>query len=260
MSRPTLLIDGDSVAFKAACAHQESINWGDGVSIDTNPTGAENHMVAALESYRDILKADSMIICLGGDDYWRKKLWPDYKANRRDKERPLLLPHCHQYLWDKYTVEAWPRLEADDVMGILSNTIKDSVIVSVDKDMRSVPCRLYNPDRPRDGVVWIDDVMAHEWHMTQTLTGDSADGYKGVPGVGPKKAEKIVQEVAGRVNPYHNYSKWRSELWKQISESYVTHSLTPIDALLNARLAYILRHPKEYNRKTSKLKLWQPPT
>lgn len=261
VSRTTLLIDGDVEAFKAATVNQEVIPWDDEIpTTEINPKGAEDYLVSALERYRDTLKADRMIVCLTAPDNWRKKLWPDYKANRSDKDRPVLLGHCHGFLSTHYETARWPRLEADDVMGVLSQTIDGSVIVSVDKDMRTVPCRLYNPGKPEDGIVWIDEVMAHEWHMMQTLTGDAVDGYKGCPGIGPKKAEKVVREVFDRVNPIQNYSKWRIELWNAVVKTYEEKSVPASEALLNARLAYILRHPSEYNRTTSKLKLWRPPT
>ena len=259
--RHTLLIDGDVEAFKASAVSQEVIPWDDDVTTtEIDPKGAEDYLVSALDSYRDTLMADRLIVCLTADENWRKQLWPDYKANRKDKDRPVLLGHCRDFLRARYEVECWPRLEADDVMGILSQSIPGSVIVSVDKDMRTVPCRLYNPGRPEEGVVWIDEVIAHEWHMTQTLTGDTVDGYKGCPGIGPKKAEKIVREVFDRVNPIQNYSSWRSELWTTVLHTYEHAGLSPEDCLVQARLAYILRNPHEYNRKTSKLKLWLPPT
>ncbi len=257
----TLLIDGDVEAFKASSVSQEKIDWGDGdVSLDTNAKGAEDYLVSALDHYAEVLEADRLIVCLSSPENWRKELWSEYKANRKDKERPVLIEHCREFLSANYDVECWPRLEADDVMGILSQSIRGSVIVSVDKDMKTIPCRLYNPGRPEEGVVIVDDVMAHEWHMTQTLTGDAVDGYKGCPGIGPKKAERIIREVFDEVNPVQNYSTWRSELWKAVKRQYAEKSLTDADALLNARLAYILRRPGEYNQQTAKLKLWQPPT
>ena len=261
MAQVTLLIDGDVEAFKASAVSQEVIPWDDDISTtEIDPKGAEDYLVSALASYRENLMADRLIVCLTADENWRKQLWPDYKANRKDKERPVLLGHCRDFLRTHYEVECWPRLEADDVMGILSQTIPGSIIVSVDKDMRTVPCRLYNPGRPNEGVVRVDDVLAHEWHMTQTLTGDTVDGYKGCPGIGPKKAAQVVQEVFDQVNPIQNYSTWRSELWTAVVNMYEAKEMSVDDAVMNARLAYILRHPHEYNRKTSKLKLWQPPT
>lgn len=258
----TLLIDGDVEVFKAASVNQEVTDWGDdsGITVDVNQTGAEDYLVPALDRYRDALKADRLIVCLTDKDNWRKKLWPDYKANRKDIARPLLWQHCRDFLWDNYKVECWSRLEADDVMGILSTTIRGSVIVSVDKDMKTIPCRLYNPDKPEDGVQLVDDVMAHEWHMQQALMGDATDGFKGCPGVGKVKAARIVREVFDEINPIQNYSAWRIALWKRVVNAYLEKELTGEDALMNARLAYILRKPGEYNRQTAKIRLWRPPT
>ena len=256
----TLLIDGDVEAFRASSVSQESIDWGDGVTVETNPKGAEDYLVSALSHYQDTLHADRMVVCLTDDVNWRKELWPDYKGNRKDKERPILLEHCRAYLADKYEVEIWPRLEADDVLGILCRATPGSIIVSVDKDMKTIPCRLYNPDHPERGVTEIDEFAAFEWHMTQTLTGDTVDGYKGCPGIGPVKAEKIVGEVFESCGPPPaNPTVWRKELWNAVVKTYEAKGLKQKDALMQARLAYILREPGEYNRRTCKLRLWLPP-
>lgn len=68
--------------------------------------------------------------------------------------------------------------------------------------------------------------------------GDRVDGYYGVPGVGPKTAEKILGE------PKANY-------WFVIKEVYKEAGLSEAVALQNARLAHILRHG-EYDDKTNK--------
>ena len=266
MTRPILLVDGDSVAYKAACAGQEAIDWGDGVSVDADMSRAVDHMSSTLDLYMDTLNASGMIVCLGNDRNWRKELWPEYKANRRNREKPVLLKECCRYLRDNHPTESWDRLEADDVMGILANSIKGAVIVSIDKDMRSVPCLLFNPNRPEEGVQLIDPIQAFRNHMIQTLAGDAADGYKGCPGIGPKKAGAIVDpllpDVDGRVSAADlvlDFKESREKIWKKIMETYVTRGSTVCAARLNARLAHILHQPKRYNRETAKLKLWQPP-
>lgn len=264
----TLLIDGDGEAYKAACVNQENIDWGDGnISVDTDKQGAEDYLVAALSHYREVLGAGRVIVCLSDTDNWRKKLWPNYKANRKDIARPLLLEHCKKFMSERHESIVWPRLEADDVMGILAQTIPNSVIVSVDKDMKSVPCRLYNPMHPEDGVVDIDIFDAFRWHMIQTLMGDPVDGFKGCPGIGPKKATKIIDanlsrpslERCSAADAAFDLHEERKRAWKAVVETYESKGLTAEDALLNARLAYILREPREYNRKTAKLRLWQAP-
>lgn len=260
MPDPTLLIDGDIEIYRAACVNQEAIHWGIGQeSLDANPRGAEDYLVSALRTYREVLGTGRMIVCFTSKDNWRKKLWPGYKANRKDRTPPVLLEHCRTFLEKKEETACWPGLEADDVMGLLSAEMKDTIIVSADKDMRCVPGRLYNPRRPDDGIVWGDDVTAHQWHMRQTLTGDSTDGYKGCPGVGQKKADALIQEIFHEVDPIRNYSSWRNRLWKAVVNTYRSKGLKAKDAILQARLSYILHRANEYDRKTGVVLPWTPP-
>ena len=267
MGKVTLLIDGDVEAFKAASVSQESIDWGDeDESMDLDKEGARDYLVSALSHYQKHLKAPEIIICLTHECNWRKELCPDYKANRKDAARPLLLQYCREFLASHYRVECWPRLEADDVMGILSQSIRNSIIVSVDKDMKTIPCRLFNPGRSNEGVVTITPTDAFINHMYQTLTGDSTDGFKGCPGIGPKKATKILREATPELDSPGSvwdqtidFENGKVNVWNAVVNSFVSSELTAEDALMQARLAYILRSPGEYNRKTSKLKLWRPP-
>lgn len=265
--KTTLLIDGDVEVFKAATVSQENIDWGNGVSVDLDEQGAESYLDSALSHYSDVLDTDQIIVCLTDKDNWRKKLWPDYKANRKDIARPLLLSHCRDYLARHYRTECWPRLEADDVMGILSTTIPKSIVVSVDKDMRGVPCRLFNPGKPELGVVSISPLEAFRWHMMQTLMGDATDGYKGCPGIGLKKAAAIIDEACSDelpqrgsvIDSVYDHKLIEEKIWKAVMDTYQAKKRTVCEARLNARLAYILRHPREYSRETHKMRLWQPP-
>ena len=58
-------------------------------------------------------------------------------------------------------------------------------MVSPDKDMRQIPGQLYNLDETF--TITKDD--GWKWFLTQTLAGDSTDGYSGVPGYGVKQAK-----------------------------------------------------------------------
>jgi DNA polymerase-1 len=77
-------------------------------------------------------------------------------------------------------------------------------------------------------------------HMIQTLTGDRTDGYPGCPGIGPARAEKIVDGG-----------------WDAVVDAYVKAGLNEATALTQARLARILRKG-DYVRKTGLVKLWTP--
>ena len=97
-------------------------------------------------------------------------------------------------------------------------------IVSDDKDMKTISGRLYRP--MSDELLEISAEDADRYFLTQVLTGDTADGYKGVPGIGPKKAEAILGP-----RPH----------WGAVEKAYIDAGLTRDDAIQQARLARILR-------------------
>jgi DNA polymerase-1 len=82
--------------------------------------------------------------------------------------------------------------------------------------------------------------------MFQTLTGDSSDGYSGIKGCGAVKAERVL----------YNSEKTLPSMWKAVVEEYKRNNLTEKDALLQARMARILR-TQDYNFKTKKPILWR---
>ena len=88
----------------------------------------------------------------------------------------------------------------------------------------------------------MDNSAADRFHLYQTLVGDQTDNYKGCPGVGPVKAETALG-----ANP----------TWASVVGCYEKAGLTEEDALVQARVARILRHG-EYNKMTCEVKLWTP--
>ena len=150
-----------------------------------------------------------------------------------------------QHIMDKHNGVMWKNLEADDVMGIMATepTQEDRVLVSIDKDMRTIPCTLSN-----DGstTTQIPQRLADYNFMLQVLTGDKVDGYDGIDGVGIKTAEKLIKK-------YTNVPLL--DLWKIVKGIYKDKGYTEKEALQQARVAHILRHG-EYNKKTGKVKLW----
>ena len=85
-------------------------------------------------------------------------------------------------------------------------------------------------------------------HMLQTLTGDTVDGYSGCPSVGIKTAEKILAPHRGS----------NEEMWKAVLKRYEMNNLDYKYALMQARLARIIRST-DYNFERKRPILWQPP-
>lgn len=251
-TQTTLLIDGDILAYEFANRGQRVYNWGDDVVSAACDDIAD--VVPGIKTrirwLLDRLEAQQVVICLTPSpdtENFRKKLLPTYKANRPVK--PLLLPAVREWLQANYKVYLKEGIEADDSMGILSTHPTlipgKKIIVSEDKDLKTIPGWLYVPRH--DQLFLLEDEDADYYHLLQTLTGDATDNYKGCPGIGPVKADKILTSCT------------RSFMWRAVVEAYESKGLTADDALVQARVARILRH-NEYDFKRKEPILWEPPT
>jgi DNA polymerase-1 len=247
----TLLTDADIIAFKVAAVCEEGFDWnGNGEKayvVDEEKARREADRI--VNEIADTLNAHQVVICLSDPvANWRKAFDPTYKDHRAALRRPELLMYVKRYLAEEWPSYIRDRLEADDVMGILAthpSIIKgEKVMVSEDKDMRTVPGLLYNPNRAELGVIEIDDLDADRFHMWQTVCGDQTDGVPGCPKAGPAAAEEI---------PFAD----RDELWDLVLFEFCSRGHTEDDAIHQARLLHILR-ATDYNFDTKKVRLWNP--
>jgi DNA polymerase-1 len=248
----TLLIDADVLAYNAASGEQIVHDWGDGVTsvvMGTLEDGVQKVLDTA-EFYRTTLEADAYVLCLTHPIQFRKRLLESYKGNRSVK--PLLVDPIRDALVEKHGAIRRPQLEGDDVMGIYATHPSlvrgKKIIVSIDKDMKTVPGLLFNPGKQT--LVEVTREEADYFHLFQTLTGDTTDNYKGCPGIGPVKAEAILHAPNGE-----RYGAWSA--WQAIVAAFEAKGLTEDDALLQARMARILRHT-DYNFKLKEPILWSP--
>ena len=196
-------------------------------------------------------RTDKYILAMTDSRNWRHSIYPEYKANRKGKISPACLFALREFIVSSDTFRAFqrPLLEADDILGILatsgSRILKEPgerIIVSVDKDMRSIPCVYHCMS---DGITMeIPEEDADRWHMYQTLTGDSADGYPGCRGVGPVKASQILEGG-------HSYEDW----WPEVLKAFEKVGMTEEDALVQARIARICR-VQDYDFNKKEVKLW----
>ena len=118
---------------------------------------------------------------------------PEYKANRKDLVKPVHFKALREYAIRYMGVQVVSGMEADDILSIRAHELgfENAVIITIDKDMRQVPCWHYNWQKKGP----VEKVSEHEARVnfyTQLLTGDSIDNIKGCPGIGPAKARKIL--------------------------------------------------------------------
>lgn len=270
-----LLIDGDMVAFRNAVVLEDggTIDWGDGQTsslIERRIPYAKNRMDNFIERLAKELKADDVVVTLSSDPVFRLKVLPSYKENRKDRVRPQALEELKAYLVKSWKAIREPELEADDLMGILATDPSfdgERIIVSIDKDMRQIPGMFYNP-YPHVGdpeLVKVSRRDADRQFYYQILVGDTCDNYKGCPGIGPKKAnllldevfENIKQERAKFASIAQLMEATRMSLWAVVMGAFEDRGLTEADALVQARVARICQH--EDWSKEEGVKLWTPP-
>lgn len=247
----TLLIDADVLLWRASSAVQRTYDFGGGVfAVGADYGRARDKFDREVRELLIKLKADNLLMALSDPKRnWRKEVMPTYKANR-GHAKPKVFWQLREHVESEYPSRWFPGLEGDDVLGLYATgkSIEGKkIIVSIDKDLQTVPGYLYDPNKPERGVRRIETAEADEYHFMQTLTGDRVDNYPGCPGVGPKRAAQAL---------YLAFTP--EEKWRTIVRLYRQKGLDDSHALKNAQVAHILRRG-EYDKETYHVTLWTPP-
>lgn len=118
-----------------------------------------------------------------------------YKGNRDPTHKPKYYREIKDYLRDVWGAEVVNGREADDAIGCAQWAAKDrdTIIVSIDKDLDMIPGPHYN---------WVKnfayDVSLNNANLMlfyQMLTGDRTDNIPGIPGIGPKTADRMIENL-----------------------------------------------------------------
>jgi DNA polymerase-1 len=140
-------------------------------------------------------ECDSMEVYLSPSDKsnFRFKIDPAYKENRKNVVKPTHWATLRAHAQKHMGALVCDGMEADDMLAIRAHEIGlDKVtIISVDKDMKQVPCRHF--DWRKKVTVTITPEEGWRLFYTQLLTGDSVDNIKGCPKIGPAKAAKALK-------------------------------------------------------------------
>ena len=116
-TKTTLLIDADVLAFEAAVVAEESIQWKDELwTVHADMALAKARVVNKIVEFQEKLKTENVVLCLSDRANFRRKLNPDYKANRAKSRLPIILRQVKQWIIDELGGVLWANLEADDVI------------------------------------------------------------------------------------------------------------------------------------------------
>lgn len=245
------IIDADIYIYQAASAVETPIDWGDGLwTLHADEKQATILFNETITQLADAVDADEVILALSDKENFRKNILPSYKSNRSGVRKPMLIPRLRTVAIARWNTYLRPGLEGDDIIGILSTwggLRGTKIIVTGDKDMYTIPGQVYMSHKPEFGIAKVSTDEARYHHMLQTLTGDTTDGYSGCPGVGPVKARKILDTVEGEPKDY----------WAAVVKAYEKAGLSEEEALVQARVAYILQ-ASHYDFHNKEPILWTP--
>jgi len=160
------------------------------------PEPIENALHIVKLTFNKILKAlgtDQYKAFVGQGDPFRveRSTIIKYKGNRVDRANPVHLDAITNYLVNKYKAEIVTGIESDDrcVMECYGNN--NNILVAIDKDAYGTPAKVYNPNKPDDGIIDCDvfgelrrdskgKVRGHGrlFFYFQVASGDAIDNYK----------------------------------------------------------------------------------
>ena len=196
-----LIVDGLNVAFR--WKHQNILDF-------------KYDYIRSIESLAKSYKAGTIIVCADGGSCYRKEIFPEYKANRKErfadqteqeaKEFEMFMAEFQDTLTlikEKYPVFHFRGVEADDIAAYITQSINydECWLISSDKDWDL----LISDKVSRFSTVTRKETTVHNWdehydfeiedYITfKCLTGDKGDNVPGVPGVGPKRAVQLMEQ------------------------------------------------------------------
>ena len=196
-----LIVDGLNVAFR--WKHQNILDF-------------KYDYIRTIESLAKSYKAGTIIVCADGGSNYRKGIFPEYKANRKErfadqteqeaKEFEMFMAEFQDTLTlikEKYPVFHFRGVEADDIAAYITQNIDydECWLISSDKDWDL----LISDKVSRFSTVTRKETTVHNWdehydfeiedYITfKCLTGDKGDNVPGVPGVGPKRAVQLMEQ------------------------------------------------------------------
>ena len=165
---------------------------------------------------------------------FRHEKYPEYKANRPPMPDDLAvqIPYIKKIVTahNIHTLEE-QGVEADDLIASAARTLTAAgckvIVVSGDKDLLQLVGRDIILWDPMKDVVMDPEAIKKKYNVAPeklldlfALTGDKSDNIPGVPGIGPKSAEKLINEFGSLENLYENMDSLKKGKMKESLESH----------------------------------------
>lgn len=221
------LVDADTIVYRAA--------------LSPTLDGMARNIVDRMDVIEQAAPWEEIEVWLAGGSNFRYEVNPEYKANRKDKDKPPLLQEAREFMVTHYRARlASEMMEVDDMMLIRSNWYKENtnlepVICAIDKDLLQIPGLHFNYDKEE----WkhVEEFDGIRLLYAQALIGDRSDNIIGVNKIGPVKAARAL-----------SWCETEYELFETVLEMY-NDDLERLT--MNMRCLQVQGYEE--------IKLWEPP-
>ena len=239
MDHPFIIIDGNSLMYRAFFALQSPMN-----SRDGTPTGALHGFLGMLLKLIDRKPSHVAVAFDVHGPTFRHLKYDEYKAGRRPTPDDLRtqMPILKDILREMgIAVVECPSYEADDILGTLSRRAEqaglDVLLVTGDRDALQLTTDhthvLLTKKGITDTVEYDPETLKEVYGLTadhmrdlKALMGDSSDNIPGVPGVGEKTALKLLESYGDLDGVYAHQDEIKGKLGERVRENEASARLS----------------------------------
>lgn len=194
--------------------------------LHAKSTSFVDDYIKVVDSLKRSYKAGKVIIAGDkGSSSYRKSIYPEYKANRKEKydsqspeEKKAFEDFFEEFektilqIGTVYPVLRFDKVEADDIAAYITSQAKkypvtDIWLISSDRDWDL----LINEYTNRFSYITRKEITYDNWHThydyniedhisIKCLNGDSGDNILGVEGIGPKRATDLVRQYGSAMD------------------------------------------------------------
>ena len=239
MEHPFIIIDGNSLMYRAFFALQTPMS-----SRDGTPTGALHGFLGMLLKLVDRKPSHLAVAFDVHGPTFRHLKYDEYKAGRRPTpdelrtQMPILKDILRQM--DIAVVEC-PSYEADDILGTLSRRAEQAglevLLVTGDRDALQLTTDhthvLLTKKGITDTVEYDPQTLKEQYGLTpdhmrdlKALMGDSSDNIPGVPGVGEKTALKLLESYGDLDGVYAHKEEIKGKLGERVRDNEASARLS----------------------------------
>lgn len=196
-TKRVLLVDADSICYLASYFPEDSLMTfpTEEEQIEEAKFRVRNKLQEIQNNIEEHFNIISCMLFVGGKNNFRYKIYPEYKANRKNAIKSDILPIVQDYMLEIGCIRAH-NAEADDyVIEAMKDVLGNCVIACIDKDV------IYHaPEVPIYDYRSHIDVLGEFKYIThqesryaracQMLIGDAGDNIKGAVGIGKAYCDK----------------------------------------------------------------------